>query len=97
MSHPTSAEASFSSKRDDGVLPDAPSADRSDNTGAAESDDSTDILMHFNEPTQDGSKTEIKLEDLFNDDADEDDDDEFSSSGPTTVAKLESSPPAAPL
>lgn len=45
-------------------------------------------------PVQEEKKTDIKLEDLFNDD--EEDDEEFPSSGATT-GMIENSPPAVPM
>lgn len=81
MPHSTSPEASPRSEEEDSVLPDAPPADPSEDEETAVTEGSTDIVMHSVEATKDSSKTDIKLEDLFDDDEDEDDEFSFPSSG----------------
>lgn len=89
MPHSVSPEPSSpatESREEDSTLPDAPTHNV----------DQQDIALKGDDPesTATGSvKEEVRLEDLFNDD---DEDDEFPSSSPPD-AKVESSPPAAPL
>ena len=86
MPHSTVTDpvAPSSPTEEDSVLPDAP-PHALDEVKEEEHGDTI----------REAPKADVKLEDLFNDDDDEDDD-EFSSSGAVT-AKVESSPPAAPL
>lgn len=78
---------------EDEVLSDAP-AQTLDGLKEEDCENINDDASKIYSITNQASKADVKLEDLFNDD--DDDDDEFSSSGATT-AKVESSPPAAPL
>jgi hypothetical protein len=70
------------------VLPDAPAQTLNDLKEEADQDASKS-----NDSTNQASKADVKLEDLFNDN--DEDDDEFPSPRPTAEA-LETSPPAAP-
>ena len=81
-SSPTTAE----SLEEDSTLPDAPTHHL----------DEQNTALRVNGPESTGAepvKAEVKLEDLFNDD---EEDEEFPSSSPPS-AKVEGSPPAAPL
>ena len=87
MPHSVSPEASpTASLEEDSTLPDAPTADFDGDTIPG----GTDPDSAVKEPLKD----EVKLEDLFDDD--EEEDEEFPSSS-AQDAKVESSPPAAPL
>ena len=73
-------------RKEDSTLPDAPTHHLDEQGIALKRNDIENTATGF-------AKEEVKLEDLFNDD---DEDEEFPSSSPP-VAKVESSPPAAPL
>ena len=81
--------------QEDSILPNAPPNDRDVENEDEESSNSGHAAIDPSDTFNDPAKTDVKLEDLFNDDDDEDDD-EFPSSGPTT-ADMPSSPPAAPV
>lgn len=93
MPHSTAADIVTPSSplEEDSELPDAPShaLDSQDNR---EGDDQR--ISEIEAPVQEELKTDIKLEDLFNDD--DEDDEEFPSSGAIT-GMVESSPPAVPM
>ena len=73
--------------QEDSTLADAPLDALDDNVDYGSGNDMTGTEGKIN------MKTEVKLEDIFNDD---EDDDEFQSSG-TPNSKVESSPPAPPM
>lgn len=87
MPHSTSPEPSSRLEEEDGVLPDAPPAEPSQDEEAAGSDRSTDAVMYSVEVATDSSKMDIKLDDMFDDD--EDEDEEFPSSGLPANGKVE--------
>ena len=93
MPHSTAADLVTPSSpfEEDSELPDAPShaLDIQDNRVG---DDQR--ISEIEIPVQEELKTDIKLEDLFNDD--DEDDEEFPSSGATT-GMVEDSPPAVPM
>ena len=92
MPHSTAADLVTPSSplEEDSELPDAPphALDIQDNRG----DDRR--ISGIETPAQEELKTDIKLEDLFNDD--DEDDEEFPSSGATT-GMVGHSPPAVPM
>ena len=95
MPHSTVTDpvAPSSPTEEDSVLPDAPPHALDEVKEEREEADENE--QEDGDTIREAPKADVKLEDLFNDDDDEDDD-EFSSSGAAT-AKVESSPPAAPL
>lgn len=79
---------------EDSVLPDAPPY--APDEVKEEREEADENEQKDEDIIREAPKADVKLDDLFNDDDDEEDDDEFSSSR-TAMAKVESSPPAAPL
>ena len=97
MPHSTASEPIFSEAliMEDTNLPNAPE-EVSDPTKEEESMDLVvDDVSHTGESTGEVSRTEVKLEDIFND-VNDDEDDDFSGSG-VSNANNESSSPAAPV
>ena len=92
MPHSTAADLVTPSSplEEDSELPDAPPHV----LGVQEERGDDQKELEIEGPTQEELKTDIKLEDLFNDD--EEDDEEFPSSG-ATVGMVENSPPAVPM
>ena len=101
MPHSTVADpvAPSSPTEEDSVLPDAPRY--APDEVKEEREEADENEQKDGDMIREAPKADVKLDDLFNDDDDEEDDDEedddeFSSSR-TATAKVESSPPAAPL
>ncbi|KAL8721738.1 MAG: hypothetical protein Q9225_001636 [Loekoesia sp. 1 TL-2023] len=89
MPHSLSSRESQDAADEDSILPDAPPA----NPEASTAGDGGD-LDGSHAAVQDPAKTNVKLEDLFDDD--DEDDEEFPSSGVTNGTAPSSSPPASP-
>ena len=96
MPHSTVTDpvAPSSPTEEDSVLPDAPRY--APDEVKEEREEADENEQKDGDMIREAPKADVKLDDLFNDDDDEEDDDEFSSSR-TATAKVESSPPAAPL
>ncbi len=92
MPHSTAADLVTPSSplEEDSELPDAPP--RALDIKEREGDNQK--VLAIEDPVQEALMTDIKLEDLFNDD--DEDDEEFPSSGAIT-GMVESSPPAVPM
>ena len=96
MPHSTASEPMFSEDLTvgDSFLPDAPEQ-VPDPAKEEEKMRMNDDTSHFENSMVEASRTDVKLEDLFNDDNDDEDDD-FSGFG-ISESNKESSPPEAPL
>jgi len=94
MPHSTSEELSPAPNQEDSLMPDAPANGIDIENEDAESSDPSDPYVPPTSTISDAAKTDVKLEDLFNDD--DEDDEEFPSSGPSS-GNIPSIPPAAPV